>query len=261
MSVNPSVLPEKRRKGRPPRKPREGTVRNKSHVTTASEDGTACQTEWQTYMGRFEPVVAPPDDASTRTSPSSSNHGQKESISYDLQIARQRLASFPLRNTSDAIRLLVHDDVNSSGRAQNASNGQRRPTPGPASMLANSASYPTFFLLQEGLIDEATLLKLFRFYLNSVHPIMPLIPHARIPIAPEQVLAMASREMHFMAAILVVTAALAGNQDLHDRLWPRVQSLFAEVAVVGANASMEVIEGLILLSGKLTRHLTSDDGS
>ena len=79
---------------------------------------------------------------------------------------------------------------------------------------------------------------------------MPLIPHARIPITPEDTFAMASREVHFMAAILVVSASLVGDQALHEILWPRVKSLFAEVAVMGSHVSVDVIEGLILLSCK-----------
>lgn len=115
-------------------------------------------------------------------------------------------------------------------------------------------SNPRFFLLQEGLLDEPTLLRLFRFYLVSIHPIMPLIPYKRMPITPEDIIYMANREPHLMAAIAVVTASLESDRSLHDMLWKRVQSVFAEVAIMGADAPLEVMEGLLLLSGETNPH-------
>lgn len=194
------------------------------------------------------------DDSSTRTPRSASSLSQKQ-LSYDQQLASQTLATFPLRNTSDAIRLLDQAKARSADRAQDASDAQENATTGRPDMFGVGSSGPRFFLLQEGYIDEATLFRLFSFYIGSVHPIMPLIPYKRMQITPEHILAMASREPHFMAAILVVTASLAGNQALHDRLWQRVQGLFAEVAMKGSNASLEVMEGLILLSGTKKKNL------
>lgn len=159
-------------------------------------------------------------------------------------MASQTLATFPLRNTSDAIRLLDQAEVTSDDRTPAGA----REASGPNS-FGGGSSRPHFFLLQEGLIDEATLFRLFQIYLNSIHPIMPLIPYERIPITPEHVVSMAGREPHFMAAALVITAALSGDQALHDLLWQRVQRVFAEVAINGTNESLEVIEGLLLLSG------------
>jgi hypothetical protein len=223
---------------------------------TANGPDVTSHPAWKSFMGSFEPIVGTGDDGSTGTSRSTSSLSEKQS-SYDQQLASQTLATFPLRNTSDAIRLLDQAEVKSADRAQNVSDAQQDPTSGGPDMFGAGSSRPSFFLLQEGFIDEATLFRLFCFYIASVHPIMPLIPYKRMQITPEHILAMASREPHFMAAILVVTASLAGDQVLHDRLWQRVQSLFAEVAIKGANASLEVIEGLILLSGTKKRIFAS----
>lgn len=201
-------------------------------------------------MGSFEPVVETHDDVS-----SSGSSFDRTSTSYDQQIASQRLAMFPLRNTSDAIRLLDQAEGESPRddqcpNTQDAQQDREHQTPGEtANVLGSNVSSPPFFLLQEGYIDETALFRLFSFYVRSVHPVTPLIPYKRMQVTLEDVLKMAGEEPHFMAAILVVTASLAGDQALHDRLWQRVQSLFAEVAIKGVYASIEVIEGLILLSG------------
>jgi hypothetical protein len=125
------------------------------------------------------------------------------------------------------------------------------PTPDVAAALSGFSSPPTFFLLQEGLIDISTLWGLFKVYLSSVHPVMPVMPYTRIPITQDQLVAMASREPYLISAAVVVTAALTGDQALHLRLWQRVQNLFAEIAIQGANASIDAVEGLLLLSGTL----------
>jgi hypothetical protein len=207
-------------------------------------------------MGSFEPIVGTGHDASTGRSPSTSSLGQ-EQLSYDQKLASQTLTTFPLRNASDAIRLLDQAEAKSTDQAQDVSDVQHGPTLGGSDMFGASSSKPSFFLLQEGFINEATLFRLFSVYISSVHPIMPLIPYKRMHITPEQILAKACLEPHFIAAILVITASLSGDQALHDRLWQRVQSLFADVAIKGADASLEVIEGLILLSGKKRRHFAS----
>lgn len=168
---------------------------------------------------------------------------------------------FPLRNTSDAIRLLDQAEGESPRDDQypntmDAQQDKGHQTPGgTANVLGSNVSSPPFFLLQEGYIDETTLFRLFSFYVRSVHPVTPLMPYKRMQITPEHVLKMAGEERHFMAAILVVTASLAGYQALHERLWQRVQSIFAEVAIKGLDASKEIIEGLILLSGMFQRNL------
>jgi hypothetical protein len=81
---------------------------------------------------------------------------------------------------------------------------------------------------------------------------MPLIPYERLPTTSEHILTMAEREPHFMAAILVVTTGLLGESTLHHHLWQRVERLFAEIAIKGTNESLEMIEGLLLLSGITT---------
>lgn len=200
-------------------------------------------------MGTFEPVVSTSDEVSSRASRSPHDSGQTQSASYDQQMVSRAVATFPLRNTADAIRLLDQAEAKSGNSAQNASQAPRDQTSYRADMFGTNSSTPNFFLLEEGYIDEKTLFRLSRLYFGSVHPILPLIPYKRMPITPEHILAMARSEPHFMAAILVVASSLAGDQALHDILWQRVQSFFAEVALTGANASIEVIEGLILLSG------------
>ncbi|KAK6386190.1 hypothetical protein LTS17_001765 [Exophiala oligosperma] len=120
---------------------------------------------------------------------------------------------------------------------------------GTADGHGDASSRQEFFLLREGFIDEATLFRLFNFYLNSLHPIMPLIPYERMPTTSEHILNMAGREPHFTAAILVVTTGLLGEHNLHQLLWRRVERVFAEVAIKGTNESLEMIEGLLLLSG------------
>ncbi|OQV04997.1 Fungal specific transcription factor domain-containing protein [Cladophialophora immunda] len=77
---------------------------------------------------------------------------------------------------------------------------------------------------------------------------MPLIPYERRPVTSEQILTMATREPHFMAAILVVATGLLGEYTLHHHLWQRAERLFAQVAIMGTNESLEMIEGLLLLS-------------
>lgn len=158
-------------------------------------------------------------------------------------MASQTLTTFPLRNTSDAIRLLDQAEAKSDG----GSSAAQHPVP---DSNHNEPGGARFFLLEEGLIDETSLFRLFRFYLVSIHPIMPLIPYKRMPVATEDILVMAHREPHLMAAILVITASLENNRSLHDMLWKRVQSAFAEVAIMGADAPFEVMEGLLLLSGE-----------
>lgn len=186
------------------------------------------------------------------TSNSTRDLNQRDSRSYAKQIASHTLATFPLRNTSDAIRLLDQAEFSSDNQAQYMLDARQNLTLGGTKISGEPSSSTEFFLLHEGLIDKTTLFELFGFYMRSVHPIMPLIPHERMQITPEHVLDMARREPHLMAAILVVTASLAGDQTLHDLLWQRVRILFAEVAIEGENASTEVIEAFLLLSGTTT---------
>ncbi|KAL3463136.1 hypothetical protein BJX64DRAFT_257665 [Aspergillus heterothallicus] len=230
----PCVLPKQKRKGRPPK-----ALRSNTAATTPRTSDLEQQPAWETSMGSFEPVV--------ETSPprSGDNLGLTKPTSYDHQIASQRLVTYPLRNTSDAIRLLDQADVNPNEQIHPVSDVVS-PTGHAFANLDNAR--PTFYLLVEGLIDETTLISLFKFYIESVHPIIPMVPYKRRQTTPEHILTMAGREPHFMSAILVVTASIAGDQALHDRLWQRVQSLFAEVAIKGETASIQVIEGLILLS-------------
>ncbi|KIW77639.1 hypothetical protein Z517_07471 [Fonsecaea pedrosoi CBS 271.37] len=191
-------------------------------------------------MGSFEPVAGSREEATTTPS-SRGSHGHRQIPSYDQQMASQTLATFPLRNTSDAIRLLDQDRA-SFGSEQSDN----------VDVLGVGASRPQFFLLREGFIDESTLFRLFNFYLGSLHPMMPLIPYERRPTTSEQILTMAAREPHFVAAILVVTTGLLGEYTLHHHLWQRVERLFAQVAIMGTNESLEMIEGLLLLSGTTT---------
>jgi len=188
-------------------------------------------------MGSLRPVVGDHEDVTTRTPGSSESHSHPQLPSYDQQIASKTLATFPLRNTSDAIRLLDQDRT-PLGSEQSSG----------ADVLGFGSSRQQFFLLREGLLDEATLFRLFRFYLATLHPIMPLIPCERIPTTSEHILTIAGREPHFIAAILVVTTGLLGEHTLHHHLWQRVERLFAEVAIRGTNESLEMIEGLLLLS-------------
>lgn len=248
----PCVLPKKKRKGRPPKTSRDGRGRTAVAIPNPGNGADGDSTShpaWQASMGSFEPVVETRDDVS-----SSGSSLDQTPTSYEQQMASQRLAMFPLRNTSDAIRLLDQTDGKSGDdrgpNTQGAHQDEQHPTRGEtAHILSSNVSSPPFFLLQEEFIDETTLFRLFSFYVRSVHPVTPLIPYKRMQITPEHILKMAGEEPHFMAAILVVTASLAGDQALHGRLWKRVQSLFAEVAIKGVDASIEVIEGLILLSG------------
>ncbi|KIW95037.1 uncharacterized protein Z519_03618 [Cladophialophora bantiana CBS 173.52] len=241
------VLPEKKRRGRPPKKSGHnfGNGELYSGTTTtrdydfnlpypASREG---QSAWQTFMGSFKPVVGNNEGVATRAPSSRENHSHRQLPSYDQQMASQTLATFPLRNTSDAIRLLDHDRTSLSSEQSDG-----------ADVLGAGSSRPQFFLLREGLIDEATLFRLFHFYLGSLHPIMPLIPFERRPTTSEHILTMAGREPHFVAAILVVTTGLLGEYTLHRHLWQRVERLFAQVAIKGTNESLEMIEGLLLLS-------------
>lgn len=246
------MLPKKKRKGRPPKTSRDGRGRTAVAIPNPGNGADGDSTShpaWQASMGSFEPVVETRDDVS-----SSGSSLDQTPTSYEQQMASQRLAMFPLRNTSDAIRLLDQTDGKSGDdrgpNTQGAHQDEQHPTRGEtAHILSSNVSSPPFFLLQEEFIDETTLFRLFSFYVRSVHPVTPLIPYKRMQITPEHILKMAGEEPHFMAAILVVTASLAGDQALHGRLWKRVQSLFAEVAIKGVDASIEVIEGLILLSG------------
>lgn len=242
-----SVLPPKKRKGRPPKRPRQGgehdgqsvehTADNPSTDASSapSKDG---QVSWQAFMGSLEPVVGSHADTTTLTSDSRTSHGTQQIPSYDQQLASQSLATFPLRNTSDAIRLLDQDRTVSNSHRSSNRDESRADTP-----------RSQFFLLQEGLIEEATLFRLFNFYLSAIHPIMPLIPQERRPKLSEQILAMATREQHLMAAILVVTSGLLGEHTLHHYLWQRVERLFSQVAIRGTNESLDMLEGLLLLSG------------
>ncbi|KAM6478049.1 hypothetical protein HDV62DRAFT_383120 [Trichoderma sp. SZMC 28011] len=198
------------------------------------------QPVWQTFMGSPEPVVGIRENSCNNNYDSARGFDPERSIAYDQQASAQKLATFPLRNTSDAIRLLDQADGMSDGSVSNVSAGE--------DSLEASASMPTFFLLREGLIDETTICRLFGFYVRSVHPILPFMSYRRACTTKQHVLAMSNREPYFMAAILVVTAFLTGDQALHNSLWQRVQCLFSEVAIKGTNASVEVIEGLILLS-------------
>jgi hypothetical protein len=259
------VLPKTKRKGRPPKRPREEPVSDASSVAaTAQRKGElqfatvnvadrTSQPAWQTFMTSFEPVIGTDDEASTQTHRSGSIHSQKQLTTYEQQIATRTFATFPLRNTSDAIKLMDQAEIKDDDRAQNPLDEQRAPTSGREDAFEAGSSGSNFFLLQEGYIDEANIIELFRFYLGSVHAIMPLIPYKRMPVTSEHIIAMARQEPHFMAAILVVTASLKGYQELHKSLWQRVRSLFADVAIIGVNASTEVIEGLILLSGTMKR--------
>lgn len=165
-----------------------------------------------------------------------SNPGVGSVADSNRQEAGHDLVSYPLRNTSDAIRLLDEDQPSASFH----------PVLGRASVAYDTRLQ--FFLLQEGLIEEPTLFRLFRFYLGAVHPVMPLIPNERFPRTPEQILAMAAREPHFMAAILVVAAGLLGEYALHRLLWQRVERLFSQVAIRGEIESLELLEALLLLS-------------
>lgn len=184
-------------------------------------------------MGSSEPVVEAGDNTPIKKSNSTRGLGQRNSTSYDRQIASHTLATFPLRNTADAIRLLDQAEVNSDNRSQHMLDAQQNITSCGTKISGKPFSGTEFFLLQEGLIDKATLFRLFSFYMRSVHPIMPLIPHERMQINPEQVLTMATREPHLMAAILVVTASLAGNQTLHELLWQRVRILLRRLQSKG----------------------------
>ncbi|KAJ9610625.1 hypothetical protein H2200_005402 [Cladophialophora chaetospira] len=241
------VLPERKRKGRPPKKSEHDVSNGEPRADTntisdfdfnmrypANKEG---QSPWQRFTGSFSPIVGNNEGVTTSAPSSGESHRNSQLPSYDQQMASQTLATFPLRNTSDAIRLLDQDRA-PSGAEQSAG----------ADILGAGPSRPQFFLLREGLVDEATLFRLFRFYLASLHPIMPLIPSERRPTTSEHILIMAGREPHFMAAILVVTTGLLGEHTLHHHLWQRVERLFAEVAIKGTNGSLEMIEGLLLLS-------------
>lgn len=248
------VLPPKKRKGRPPKRPRQGVEHDRSSVeftadnpsidvsSVPSKDG---QVSWQAFMGSLEPVVASHGGTTTSTSDSRNSHGTQQLLSYDQQLASQSLATFPLRNTSDAIRLLDQDRTASNSHRSSYRDETRADAPSTQ-----------FFLLQEGLIEEATLFRLFNFYLSAIHPIMPLIPQERRPKLSEQILAMAGREQHLMAAILVVASGLVGENTLHHYLWQRVERLFAQVAMRGTNESLDMLEGLLLLSGKSPLNLS-----
>lgn len=188
-------------------------------------------------MSSFEPVVGSHRDyVLTPSNPSRSDVSQ-QLPSYDQQQASQNLAAFPLRNTSDAIRLLDQHPTTSSS--------QRRTS------IDEPMIRTQFFLLQEGLIAEATLFRLFDFYLSAIHPVMPLIPHERKPKGSSEILAMAARDKYLMAAVLVVTSGLLGEHALHHYLWQRVERLFAQVAINGTDESLDMLEGLLLLSGTI----------
>ncbi|KAI1616029.1 hypothetical protein EDD36DRAFT_483846 [Exophiala viscosa] len=248
------VLPERRRKGRPSKKFRQairiGEASSTATTITSSDSRLSYaangggQAAWPIYVASFTPAMGNDDgDGLTRTPCLSRSPRQTQPTTYDQRMASQTLATFPLRNTSDAIRLLDEAEVKSNDRVPSRTHQEDE-----LNGFDSGSSGPHFFLLREGLINEATICRLFHFYLNSIHPIMPLIPYERIPITSEHILAMAGREPHFMAAILVVTAALMGDQALHDVLWQRVQRVFADVAIKGADQSLEIIEGLLLLS-------------
>jgi hypothetical protein len=198
----------------------------------------AAQTQWQDFVGSLSGTVVNGSDVPEILHESSRKAESRKTFSYDQQVASQSLATFPLRNASDAIRLLDQDP-----------NSTRSEQPGETVRASANVCLPQFFLLQEGLIDEAQIFRLFSFYLKSIHPIMPLIPHERKPTTSERILTMAGREPHFMAAILVVTTSLLGDHSLHRLLWQRVERLFAQVAIKGTNDSLEMLEGLLLLSG------------
>lgn len=181
----------------------------------------------------------------------------RNTTSLEERLASEALAAFSVRNTSDAVRLLDEADPRDESADEGIASNINEDGKGgvwPASWHAKGKSTtdgrtpPPFFLLQEGIIDQATLCRLFRFYLGSAHPVMPLIPYKRLPIMPDQIESLAQHEQHLMSAILVVAAALANEYDLHDKLWARVRTLFSDLALQGEGAAVGAIEGLLLLS-------------
>lgn len=224
------VLPALKRKGRPPKRPRVD-FESPPSVAPPPPPPPAPISAWEDSSlflddgGEALPRPASPESiAVPSTEPGSVSH---------------TLETFPVRNTSDALRLL-----NQAGEKR-AARKSRHADSGHLGALGPDA----YFLLREGMIELSTMSRLFAFFLGSVHPIMPLIPYDRIPITPDQLVSTAAREPYFMSAILVVTAGLTGELTLHRKLWQRVQGLFAEVALQGTGASVDTVEGLLLLSG------------
>jgi hypothetical protein len=240
------VLPPTRRKGRPPKRPPiqqdlststpGPTLVNAYHDVTISASKDAHQGSWMPCSGMIPPlsrvVAGAAVEGSNRTDSSRIQQG------YDKERASQSLATLPLRNTSDAIRLLDQDRAAASQR--------------PSTDLEDGSFQDIgiqFFLVSEGLIDECTLFKLFAFYMRTIHQVMPLIPHERRPKTPEQVLSLAAQDKYLVAAIVVVASNLMGEPSLHLHLWRRVERLFAQVTIQGVDESLDLLEGLLLLSG------------
>ncbi|KAL1412259.1 hypothetical protein Q8F55_000002 [Vanrija albida] len=221
----PCVLPPLKRKGRPPKRPRVDFESPPSSVVPPPSADAA----WEDSSLFLDSEPLPRSVSPTPTPAPSIAPG---SVSHTLE-------TFPVRNTSDALRLLNQAGEKESPRSKQTNGGTLR------SSVGISADY---FLLREGMIELSTMSRLFSFFLGSVHPIMPLIPYDRIPITPDQLVSLGAKEPYLMSAILVVTAGLTGELTLHRKLWQRVQTLFAEVALQGTGASIDTVEGLLLLS-------------
>ena len=158
-------------------------------------------------------------------------------------MAREALASSTLRNPSDAIRFLDQTGKDTEPRAA-------AQTDLDLSDVFGQRNRPQFYLIEEGLIDLDTTTRLFRSFIGSVHNILPMIPARRMPSSSDQILDVAVTDKYLISAILVISANLFGEPNLHVRLWKRVQQLFAAAALDGAVASIDAVEGLILLSGE-----------
>lgn len=210
---------------------------------------TTIPSAWEPHMGSSNTVDAQDYVERTALTPGSSTSTRPQPAP---KLTSQAIANFPLRNTSDAARLLDRADPTESSQQETQS--LRNPSSAtswlPSAETAADEA-PTFFLTIEGLIDEASVTRLFQLYLTSIHPIMPLIPSRRMPATPIQIMSMAGREPFLMSAILVVTSGQSGEQALHRRIWGRTQTFFGEVALLGANVTIDSIEGLLLLSGRL----------
>lgn len=168
--------------------------------------------------------------------------------------ATRRIVVANFSNETDALEILAdaatdNDDKDKSGGEDDGVSTKRV-------QFRDHADLSEYLLVKQGIVTEAVLWILVHLYFEHHHPVLPIIQTPRIPRTPQDLAKFASEDPFLLSCLVIVASAHHSDPTIrliHERVWSIVRETLSDFTFGGVEASLGLVEGILLLAEFLPR--------
>ncbi|RSH91336.1 hypothetical protein EHS25_009635 [Saitozyma podzolica] len=174
--------------------------------------------------------------------------------------ATRRIVVANFSNETDALEILARaatdEDKDRPGDDRGDNKGGKR----VAWKDEEKRGLGEYLLVRLGVLDEGTLWELVQTYFKHYHPVLPIFQTNRIPTSPKALARVASEDPFLIACCVAVASRHHSDprfRAIHDRTWGIIREALSDYAFGGVEASVGLVEGVLLLAEFLPREKSS----